>query len=213
MYGNCGRLYSIACQARDETRKALEQHPGVATGDAAVAIIMSVVAAEGFINELAEFGKQFAESFAEPKLTNLSGLLKEAEDNHAQLVFKYQIAALVFRGALFPKGENPLQDFAMLCQLRNALVHFRHLDDLSEEKLADARGDPTMVNPKLVRSLQQRGLARKPGESIMSWFDCLLTAEMADWACATSKNMMSAIVSMAPGLRIFFSHLGDWKST
>jgi hypothetical protein len=210
MYVNSSRLFGFAIEARDRTRKAIEAQPGASPGDAAVTVIMAVVAAEGFINELAEAAQLFDGEPGVPSggsnrlgLTSLGRLLRGIEDERGSIQLKYQVASLALTGSTFDPGMNPFQDFDTLVNLRNLLVHFRPWDTVK-----DGGGITGNRHPKLVRSLQQRGLARTPApNTIETWSATVMTAGVADWACAAALDMIVAVVERIPSgpTRVSFS--------
>jgi hypothetical protein len=207
MYGVSSRLMGFACEARDRARKETERQPDASPGDAAVAIIMSVVAAEAFINELAEAAvvfnfntggdEQGAADSPAVRLANLARLLERVEDEHGGLLLKYHIASQALTGRTFDPGRNPFQDFQTLVKVRNLLTHFRCEGTFQY----DAHGRITgYKHPKLVEQLQQRGLARrsKPN-TVDEWSSTLMTGEMAGWACQTALEMVFAVANLLPG--------------
>src|SRR5262249_31973318 len=136
-------------------------------------------------------------------LASLSRLLGLVEDEHGNLLLKYQLAGQILSGRTFDPGCNPFQDFASLVKLRNLLVHFGPKDDFQEDTEGRTTGNK---HPKVVVALQQRGLAERPQPgTIVSWFDTLGTAELAAWACETALNMILAVVDLTPSIFAEFS--------
>jgi hypothetical protein len=212
MFGNSGCLFGFAIEARDRTRRVIEAQPGATPGDAVVAVIMSVVAAEGFINELSESAllfdsspNLFVDDQGHEKLTAVGRLLSKIEEEHGSLQLKYHIASFALSRSTFDPGKNPFQDFDTLVGLRNLFVHFRPRDKFQ----CDDQGLITAnEHPKLVRTLQQRGIARRPNpNSIETWSSTIMTAEVADWACTTVLQMIRSLIYLIPPsfTRAFFS--------
>jgi hypothetical protein len=195
-----GRLHAMARAA--SVRARIEASTGVdhRTEDAITAVVMAAVAAEAFINELGELvvGAQQGPMFAIAEnrtLFELGDVLEDIEMARGSLMLKYQMTSKLLSGATLKKGENPMQDFITLVNLRNDFVHLKPRDNIG--LAADGR---LKVNPpRYISDLQRRGLAHRPANmDVMSWFDLLMTVELAEWACDTSKKMILKVLSFIP---------------
>jgi hypothetical protein len=156
-------------------------HPEALSDDTLPAILMSVTAAEAFINELAEF-LNVASRVRTPSLETCAELLREIEEYQGQVTLKYHVAALALRGQIFDAGAQPFQDFAQLVKLRNAIVHLK----------------PGGNGRKIADALAQRGLALSDEATKgLPWLDRLLAPQTAKWAVQTARNMMLAVLAMA----------------
>ena len=212
MYGASSRLMGFACDARDRACETIEAQPGASPGDAAVAVIMSVVAAECFLNELGESVCTFdCMRDNEPpdspagELTSLYRLLDQVEKERGGLLLKFHLAAQALSGRTFDPGKNPFQDFQALVSVRNLLVHFRPNDNFQYDEQGRVTGNK---HPRLVQQLQQRGLARRPKtDTIEEWSSTLMTGELAVWACKTALEQVYAVISLLPpsGTKMFFN--------
>lgn len=121
----------IAREERDETRRVMAADPQALPAASITSIVMSALAAEAFINELAEaadmeqIGREGITSAILDQLQDLANAVKEVEDSHGSVTLKYQIAYLILSGSTFPRGRSPFQEFMQLVSLRNLLVHLK----------------------------------------------------------------------------------------
>lgn len=166
-------------------------------------IVMSALAVEAFINELAEAADMAQiglEGITSPALENLQDLantLKEVEDSLGSVTLKYQMAYRVLSGATFPRDRAPFQAFRQLVNLRNLLVHL---------KPGDRHSSSGHVEPSqsLIREFQQRGYTRTRGRRAgdplggMSWLQEIQTVQMAEWAYNTALSIISAVGAAIP---------------
>ncbi len=195
-----GRLHAMARAAAERARREASTSSDHRREDAITAVVMAAVAAEAFINELGELAVGAAQGpmfvVAEnQKFLELGDVLEEIEMARGSLMLKYHMASKLLSGATLKKGENPMQDFATLVNLRNDFVHLKPRDNIG----LSAEGRLKVNPPRYVSELQRRGLALRPADiDVMSWFDLLMTVELAEWACATSKNMILKILSFIP---------------
>src|SRR5262245_48997573 len=116
-FGNASALFGLAIDARDRARELCRGYPKATPPDAIVAVVMAVVGAEAFINELPVIASVLreqsggAETVASTQLDSVGRLLSEIEAEKGSLKLKYQIAALALAGKTLDPGCNPFQDF------------------------------------------------------------------------------------------------------
>jgi hypothetical protein len=177
--------------------------PQVLPASSITSIVMSALAVEAFINELAEaadmaqIGREGITSCALIQLQDLANILKEAEDSQGSVTLKYQVAYLVISGGTFPRGRSPFQEFKQLVTLRNLLVHL---------KPGDRHSSSGHVEPSqsLIREFQQKGYTRTPGRKTgdplggMSWLQEIQTVQMADWAYSSARSIIAAVGAVIP---------------
>src|SRR5262245_18895906 len=134
LYITSPRLWCAARDARDRATAILQQNPAAPALDVAVAVVMSVTAAEAFIKELAEVSRAERDSGNWPTmpggLSALVDALAELEEQQGSLLLKYLVASILLSGKAFDRGSNPFQDFPTLTRVRNDLLHFRPLDNI-----------------------------------------------------------------------------------
>lgn len=199
LFLHSAHLWRTAYEARNRAIAAATKNPNDAPTDTASAIVLSAASAEAFINELTECVALAAAGPAaaslSDKLRNLSSVLEEIESSRGSLTLKYLLAAQTLTGKSFDKGANPYQDFAVLVALRNDLMHLKPRDKL----VSIGPQDAAMEIPKYIVGLQQRGIARSPDTGVlMSWFNRLQTAAMAEWATETARAIILAVLAMIP---------------
>jgi len=119
---HCIELTHLAYQARDKAREDANR-PTALPMDALVALVMAVVAAEAFVNELPECIRAGNSLPVTPEMLKCADALDDAA--FESIVDKYQIAAAALSGKPFDKGGAPLQDFALLVRVRNQIVHLK----------------------------------------------------------------------------------------
>ncbi len=193
----------IAREERDETRRVMSANPQALSANSVTSIVMSALAVEAFINELAEaadmaqIGREWITSAALAQLKDLANALKDIEVGQGSVGLKYQIAYRMLSGSTFPRGRSPFQEFKQLVTLRNLLVHL---------KPGDRHSPSGHVEPResLIRDFQQRGYTRtrgrKAGDPLggMSWLQELQTVQMADWAYSTARSIIAAVGEALP---------------
>jgi hypothetical protein len=194
----------IAREARDRATEIMSANPDMIPSESLIAIVMSALTVEAFINELGEAADMEGirrENMTSPTLDMLRGLAKEiaaVEASRGSTASKYQAASQVLSGYAFPRGLLPFQDLQKLLSLRDLLVHLRPGDQVE----ADGNIVPRI---NLIRSFQQAGLTRtrdrRPGHDVpggMSWLNEIETAAMATWAYAAACGIIRAIGRTLP---------------
>ena len=98
---------------------------------------------------------------------------------------------LTLSGEKLIKGKNPYQDFKLLVDVRNSIIHLRPLQRLVP--------DVGFSQPDPIPKLEKRGLTFKPKWwRDYSWVDAISTVEMAEWSCETARNMIVDIHNRLP---------------
>lgn len=192
-----------AIRARDDADR-----PNALTSDSILAIVMSAAATEAFINELAEhvpfaaLGYRKDDSMILPPITACSDRLIELEKQRADTNEKYLEASNALDGQAFRKGAPPFQDFALLMDLRNAIMHVK-------PKIGSTNHSGT----KLADALAQRGLAiAGTGDGALPWFDRLMTPAVAEWSHASALAIVQGVLSKMP-VRDHYDPFDFWKRT
>jgi len=193
----------IAREDRDKTRSVMAADPEALPASAVTSIVMSALAVEAFINELAEaadmaqIGREGITSAALDKLQDLANALKEVEASQGSVTLKYQIASLILSGGTFQRGSSPFQELAQLVALRNLLVHLKPGDRHS----SSGHVEPTQ---SLIRDFQQRGYTRTRGRKDrdplggMSWLQEIQTVQMVDWAYNAARSIIATVGKAIP---------------
>jgi hypothetical protein len=99
-------------------------------------------------------------------------------------------------GHVYDKGAQPFQDFKLLIDLRNAIVHNKPRDTF----LFTPDGEFMRVEPPpIVKRLEGKNiLAEFEGPNCESWIDLISTQAVARWACNTSVEMVKSVMHAVP---------------
>jgi hypothetical protein len=164
---NTRALFSIAVAAA----KGIGAKPREGgQNEALVSIVFAAASLEAFLSEsayLAEFSQHLVNVGAglgqprvpEPGVVSaFAQVMDDAEGSKASLESKFHLANLVLTGEAYDRGAAPYQDFALLIDARNALVHFK-----SKEYFSKAEGKPAVFNQeKVVEKLKSHNLLHEP---------------------------------------------------
>jgi hypothetical protein len=196
-YYHHSQLWYLSCEARD--RCVGVELPQLAS-DALVAIVISVASCEAFINALAASAQLDTRDpgYALPDwLPPFASKLSKMVENRASLLDKYLRAAEFLPGEPFDRGSPPVQDFAALVRLRDALVHMKAApsDDVLQRVLDLTRKGQARRAEKYI---DEKGRTR---QTITSWVDQISTPDVARWACKSTWVMMRAILDKIPPTR------------
>lgn len=180
----------LLLMAYRSAQRAVEdaQRPDALTDDSLTAIILAAVAAEAFINELAEDVLLTREARADwmpvdPRLVACAEAVVAVERDRGSTVQKFTAAGEALEKP-FEIGRSPCQPFCDLFKLRDSIMHLRP-SNVAGRKMADA--------------LAQRRIALSAEDSCnLHWLDRLQTPETAIWAATTARMMMLAVLERAP---------------
>jgi hypothetical protein len=104
-------------------------------------------------------------------VATFANVLRDAEKSRASVQSKFQLARWVLCREAYNQGSNPFQDFALLIDLRNSLLHLKPW-------------------PNVVQKLKAKGLIQKGLEELNSiiggWTLLIQTQEIAVWACRSA---------------------------
>jgi len=184
---NSGTLYRQARGAASQASLAGSK----AQGDARIAVVFAFIALEAFINELADFAN---ETPADTPLAIFGSRMKDLNDAGASIGVRFQLAKWILSKEPFDTEGQPYQDFQLLIQLRNTIVH------LPPDKTARDSSQPLVDSLKFLEALRQKGLARDSHDAVASFLAEVSTPEMARWACDTAAAMVRSIVEVLPAL-------------
>jgi hypothetical protein len=212
MYINAAVMFNIALKAYEKTGLIhLAENP--LKQDAIVAIIMSVVSLETFINEVAELAAHPHPvgprgPYPVPaNVANLAFVLEDLVHKRESIKLKFQLAKILLSGESYAKGEQPYQDFALLIELRNAIIHQRPLDVFRFDP--DRRGVVT-TPPDILEKLRSKDILY--AETQTTWINQVMTSAAARWACNAAANMVHSITNIVPesslkeSVDLFYQH-------
>jgi hypothetical protein len=168
------------------------------TGQPVVAIVFCASALEAFINECGRLARIVPTASKQNVVDSFACVMHELEDRRETLAVKYHLGLLVFRGATWDEGSQPLQDFRLLIAVRNEIVHMK--GDTWEAKFEPGRRHPERTRdqyPKFVRELHSRNLIPTPSKSTSS-LEQLSNPTVAAWACRTAVAMTQEFYASVP---------------
>jgi hypothetical protein len=173
--------------AREAAHRVPQTHPLEPSHDEAiVSVVFAAAAVEAYINELAEWETQTQEWITQEQpnapnrqqnvLNALAQVLNDAENSRASVTAKYKLARWILCRSAYDEGANPYQDFALLMQLRNSLVHLK-------------------ASAAVIKKLEYRGvLADDRVDWAGGWTERITTKEMAKWACDSASAIVCDMI-------------------
>lgn len=193
LFINSGMLFSTA-QTASSRAASNDVSPG--SNDALIAIVFAAAAVEASINEIAELASQPTIHGAPnpQEISSCAALLSEVEDSRGTTTLKYMMARAALTGTTYDKGSQPYQDFALLLDLRNALLHLK-FDRIHNVKVNEV----DVQHPRVIDRLRSRGLlAPTDKNTIASWVYLINTPVVAKWACGACSAMVKSLVACIP---------------
>ncbi len=188
----CGSLHLLAKKAYERTLTATsERTPD--QPDALSAIILSVVSLEAFVGELVEVVRGLIPHCPEDSRNRGKALIDALEliqEGKGQLALKFQVAKFILSGTSYETGAKPYQDFDLLLDIRNGLIHPKAFAVKSDESGASV--DPLRKFREKLRSLEI--IAEFSEENVMAPLSTWVqTRAAAHWACNTAVEMAHAL--------------------
>ncbi len=188
-------LFEIAKAAYERTKGSSPERE-IQSQDPLVAIVFSAAALEAFINEAAILAEQ-------PLLTGVpeepdsvgtfAELIGEMERTPVEL--KFMVTRAVFAEQVYDKGAQPYQDFGLLIELRNALLHLRPRDIFEFSPVTGMSVQP----PKIIHKLRSKNILARP-EAVTGgpWIRWISTPAAARWACNVAAKMVHSVMEVVP---------------
>lgn len=178
---------------------------------ALTSIVFAAASLEAFINELAEYMALLATEAAPEWATALNRILSEAEKSRASTQSKYLLTQFVFTGKILAKGESVYQDFDLLVQLRNDIVHPKPLiytHDYKNGRWVAPEDAGIISRLRSTRALADVesifGEVHDTGEQTWAakiqtnFFDQISTKKLARWACNAAFAMVTETLKYIP---------------
>lgn len=187
-----GSLHLLAKKAYERTinaasDRAPNQH------DALSAIILSVVSLEALVGEVVEVVRGLLPNCPEDARNRgkaLMDALELIEEGRGQLALKFQIAKLILSGTPYETGARPYQDFDLLLEIRNGLIHPKPFAVKQDESGSPV--DPSRKFREKLRSLEI--IAEIPRENVVAPLSTWVqTKAAARWACNTAVEMAHSL--------------------
>jgi hypothetical protein len=195
---NSGQLFAVAADAAKRSVAAEEGIWAPTLREPLIAIVFAAAAGEAFINELGEVAERWWREEAE-EVRTLGALLGAAESSRGNTELKYLLAKVALGKRTFDRGTKPFQDFALLLELRNALMH------LKADRFEFASTPEPRVNyPSVIKKLRDKNILAELPPGTTTWLALVSTAAVARWACNSTSTIVSDLVSELPapgGLR------------
>ncbi|WP_454060958.1 hypothetical protein [Candidatus Nitrospira salsa] len=170
---------------------------------ALIPIIFSIMSLECFVNEIGLIARTSVGEDDQPKpdyLVKLGESMKDLEDNKVSLETKLCTAKCILTKVQFVKGKKPFQDLKLLCDLRNALIHFK--GEKFRELVSSGYPKFTLDSParKVIARLKSRKLLKfnepstqLPTDRPVGLIELVGTPEVAKWACNTVAEIVHSI--------------------
>jgi hypothetical protein len=182
-----GRLFGLA-------RKAAEVSISE-PGSAVAALVLSTTAFEAFVNDLIDL-VSYRWSDEDPwELSAFAFLAEGLDARRAPLDSKLELAFYLFSHRRLERGHQPFQDWQLLFELRNQVVHKR-----PERAPWPIPGDAPAPNPHgLVQRLADRKIISPPmGADAPFLLQYLEAPLVATWAVETVSRMGLDLLAVMP---------------
>lgn len=203
---------------------AAERCDGKGNFDALAAVILAYTSLESFLNEVAQLPRTLLDEETRqdaryrqidvadphrPVLERLALAMRVAQDQHASVEYRYDLAWKVLSGKEIEKGKKPRQSLTTLTKLRNDLVHKK--SDESEIVLRSDPDDGTLLGkveanyedkdqkyyPKYFQFFKDKGLLAE-GDNTTPWLYRVCTRGVAEWACETVQHLADDLMDHSP---------------
>ncbi len=203
---NAGRLFKNAVEV---CYKAQLRNDEIETRREALAsILFATISTETFINELHHSAEEWTDHpLASDRIRALAELLQEAEKTHSSIEAKYQLAKFILSGEVFERGSAPFQEFALLNDVRNVIVHQKPLVAILRR---NGEGRFGWAEPKIMVRLEGAGVVEVSGslaelashttdEAIgVDLVGQISTFAVASWACKAASGIVNGILDAFP---------------
>ena len=158
---------------------------------ALIAIVFSVAALEAFLNEAAELaGDPYWDHEA---ISTFADIMADVE--RFRLEAKLVLAGWIFSGKRLDKGQQPYQDFNLLIELRNSLIHYKPNPSIPDTST------PEQIRHALTEKFRSKNILaddEDPKLQPYSWIYRFQTKAIANWSCRTAALMVKDLVSQTP---------------
>lgn len=182
-------IFSIATNAA----KGITALPRVGGQNAAlVSVVFAAASLEALINESAYVAESVQREVVEPPVVAaFAQVMGEAEESRGQIQSKFQLAYLALTGKPYDKGTAPFQDFSLLIEARNALLHFK-----SKEYFSQVDGKPAVFNQvALVEKLSSKKILHEMTPSDENALVRMWKGSTAQFTAATVAQSRAIIES------------------
>jgi hypothetical protein len=204
-YFHTGQIFSIAKKAYNKSISQTQQNKP--SDDALVAIVFAVLTLEAVMSQVIHMAKSFANM--SPKIGMFADFLNQLDDARTNLKYKYFLAHWLLCDKKLSRGAKLYQDFSLLIDIRNALVHLKP-DKVSVESKID----------NLLKKLNDRKLLSdgfipcyNSGRRAI-WVFYISNSNVAKWACNTAVSMIEGFWKETPDDKVkqFFETIAGVRS-
>lgn len=181
--------------------------------DALVSIVFSVASVEAFFNELPEFLADPPELLTQlpPEVITIIDGVRKIEIDKGSVEQKYLLAYSVLSGHACDKGAPPYQDFSLLIEARNGLMHMKPTKFSGETEIGGTLA--TRPSPRIMAKLRSKGILAASEIHLtlnhdanvettvlfpLPWHDQISTRKAAYWACNTAADVVNKIFAILP---------------
>lgn len=187
--------------AVDASRRAKDTSRRMRHRDSIVAVCFAVSSLECYLAEViweARSRQKWGDSLAD-----FANIMEQLIDDRVQTKVQWNFARKLLSGSTFDKASIPYQDFSLLVDTRNQLIHLK--PETTHTKRDDAGNvEFTSSAQRIIRSLVAKHFLPKelltsedPLHSRGHWC-CWLDAEIALWACNTAVLMVDSLWNEIP---------------
>ena len=166
--------------AYDAMLKA-KTNPATEPEQSLIAVLMSCVAVEAYINETGQLVNQMPQiSDGIDRLEKFGKVLSDIEEDHGQTRLKYRMAYFILTGKRLEKSIVLYNDFLLLFRVRDELMHYKL-------KVYKGYGEADI---DVLKKLRNKKLCR---EGMPSFLSQISTPELASWAYDVAYGMILLI--------------------
>ena len=197
-------LFLVAKRAADYLAKDIAVSEKGIRDENLIAIVFSVLAVEGFLNDLSTLDGSRDEQPSivdcDDRLKSLQRVLTIAEEANLHSLDKLKLAHEIL-GKPIDFGRQPVQDYQLLKQLRDAIVHPKPSSTTMVTEVTSPPSPPKFLQSKdkLIRALQSRDLlATDPsglGQGFLYWLN---RRKLAQWAVETASAIVTMTIESLP---------------
>jgi hypothetical protein len=187
-------LFGLAKRAHERCGGA--GRPIDASEAALTAVLFAALAAEAFLNELADLAEQFGRAGIgdPPAVKAFAAAIGEAEKSRASPRLKLQVAAFFLAGAPLDRGAQPYQDFDLLLTIRDFVVHHKPVHFTWRDGVAHTD------HAGLFRELRARNLVEeRDPQMAASLLGDVSRPAVAAWAIGAGARVVQELVARIPG--------------
>lgn len=194
-----GSFLSVSRRAAEATTRDPSQ--------AVVTVIFAITSVEALVNGVLERAAR-SNSVEDPAIARLVNLVRALRANESRMPLVAKIGLI--RSALVDEAPDwqaaPLDDFRLLIQVRNALIHAR------PERVGFTSAEHRL--DRVARRLAERRVVTLEPGVIHSLMSVIRTQAVADWAYLTAEQTFRYLAATMPGVYLpntILMRLPGWR--